>query len=512
MSFPVLKGAAYALIQTPQMLIHLGTTQTGERLSNPDSEYLKDIPKHLRSFEDCVAYPPNQAFIGSIAPDDLRGIEMPWYEHPIADASRFGDFGEIMPENELLGMVKIVDAFDLVMLEEGFLASVREQLAQHPLLTEEDLKRLGDGANLEAIKHQLDELHAEPLYYNFELVGCVKRAHEYDQALTAHVMTENLVAKASATIAFKNLLAKNELEASDVEYIIECSEEACGDMNQRGGGNFAKSIGEMVHAVNATGIDMRGFCAGPAHAMISAAALVKAGVYRNVVVVAGGATAKLGMNGRDHVKKGLPLTEDVLGAFAFLISENDGKNPVIRTDIVGRHVIGSGSAPQAVMQALVLDPLQRAGMTIPEIERYASELQNPEVTVPAGAGDVPTANYKMIAALAAMKGMIERSEVPTFGDKHGMPGFAPTQGHIPSGVPFLGHGRRMMLDGNLKNFMVIGKGSLFLGRMTNLFDGASFVVEANSGKVEDETGGVSKDEVRVLIAEAMRDFASSLIK
>ena len=511
MSFPVLKGAAYVLVQAPQMLIHLGTTQTGERLTNPESEYLQAIPKHLRSFEDGVAYPPNQTYIGNMSPDDLRGIPMPWYDNPVADASRFGAYGEIMPEIELLGMVKIVDAFDLVLLESGFVATVRTELEKHPLINDIDLGRLGEGTSLETIQHQVNDLHAEPLYHDFQLVGCVKRAHEYDPALTAHVMTENLVAKASATVALKNLIAQEGIAATDIEYVIECSEEACGDMNQRGGGNFAKAIGEMVQAVNATGIDMRGFCAGPAHSMIAAAALVKAGIYKNVAVVAGGATAKLGMNGRDHVKKDLPLTEDMLGGFAFLVSENDGVNPIIRTDIVGRHMIGSGSAPQAVMQALVLDPLQRVGMTIPQIERYASELQNPEITVPAGAGDVPTQNYKMIAALAAMKGMIERTEVNTFGDKHGMPGFAPTQGHIPSGVPFLGHARQAMMEGTLKNAMIIGKGSLFLGRMTNLFDGTSFVMEANSGSVEAE-GGISKDEVRSLIAEAMRDFASSLIK
>ena len=55
-------------------------------------------------------------------------------------------------------------------------------------------------------------------------------------------------------------------------------------------------------------------------ALISASSLVKAGVYKNVLVVAGGASAKLGMNGKDHVKKGLPVLEDVLGGFAVLIS------------------------------------------------------------------------------------------------------------------------------------------------------------------------------------------------
>ncbi|HBF77448.1 MAG TPA: glycine reductase, partial [Clostridiaceae bacterium] len=54
---------------------------------------------------------------------------------------------------------------------------------------------------------------------------------------------------------------------------------------------------------------------------------------------------------------------------------------------------------------------------------------------------------------------------------HGYPGFAPTQGHVPSGVPVIGYGREKILNGDMQRFMLIGKGSLFLGRMTNLFDG-----------------------------------------
>ncbi len=511
MTFPVVKGTAYALVHTPTMLIHLGTTQTVERAKNPDSEYLKKIPGHLRSFEAAVQYPPNQVYIGNMTPDQLGEIARPWFEKPISAASRDGRYGEMMPEDEFYGMMKIVDAFDLVMLEEGFHGQVKAKLEKHALITESDLKRLGSGVALAEIEKAVKEAHAEPLFIANQLIGCVKRAHDVDAALTAHVMTENIVAKASATLAFKNLLAKTDLKAEEVEYIIECSEEACGDMNQRGGGNFAKSIGEMVHCVNATGSDMRGFCAGPAHSLVAAAALVKSGVYKNVVVVAGGATAKLGMNGRDHVNKGLPLLEDMLGAFAFHIGENDGVSPVIRTDIVGRHVIGSGSSPQAVMQALVTDPLERAGLKIVDIDRYSAEMQNPEITEPAGAGDVPKANFKMIAALGVKKGELQRTEIDSFGLKHGMPGFAPTQGHIPSGVPFLGHARDAMMAKSLNRAMIIGKGSLFLGRMTNLFDGVSFVIEANNGKTE-ETKGVSKEEIRGMIAEAMRDFASSLLK
>ena len=43
-----------------------------------------------------------------------------------------------------------------------------------------------------------------------------------------------------------------------------------------------------------------------------------------------------------------------------------------------------------------------------------SEMQNPDITEPAGAGDVPTANYKMIGALAVKKGQLEKAKLPEF--------------------------------------------------------------------------------------------------
>jgi hypothetical protein len=144
------------------------------------------------------------------------------------------------------------------------------------------------------------------------------------------------------------------------------------------------------------------------------------------------------------------------------------------------------------------------------VDKYAVEMQNPEITKPAGAGDIPLSNYKMIAALAVMRKEIERGQIEEFTKQHGMTGWAPTQGHIPSGVPYLGFACRDILAGKIKNAMIIGKGSLFLGRMTNLFDGISFIVSENAGA--EETGGVSKEQIKGLIAEAMRDFAATLME
>ena len=436
---------------------------------------------------------------------------MPWYDKPLEGADRFGKFGEIMPEDEFIGLIKIVDVFDLVKLTEDFTETVRVKLEKHPLVGEELVAKLKKGFELANIEKEIAEAGAEAIYLDGKVVGCVKEGHAVDTNLTAHVLFENLVAKASGVLAGLHLVDKVDFNPEDVDYVIECSEEACGDMNQRGGGNFAKSIAELVGFTNATGSDTRGFCAAPSHAMVVASSLVQAGTFKNVVVVSGGSTAKLGMNGKNHVEKDMPILEDVVGGFAVLVSENDGVNPILRTDIVGRHTVGTGSSPQAVMGSLVKKPLEDAGLKITDVDKYASELQNPDVTVPAGAGNVPEANYKMIGALGVMAGHLEKAAMPAFIKDHGMEGWAPTQGHIPSGAPFLGYCRESMLEGKFNRAMMIGKGSLFLGRMTNLFDGISIVIEKNPGKT-DEVKGISEEEVRSLVAEAMRDFSSHLLQ
>ncbi|WP_422446681.1 glycine/sarcosine/betaine reductase complex component C subunit beta [Thermoanaerobacterium sp. DL9XJH110] len=518
MAFPVISGAGYILVHTPNIMMAAGTTQLLEKY-NEKSEYCRRAPEHIRSFKDALAYPPNQAYIGNITPEELKNHKRPWYENLLQDARRFGPYGEIMPEDEFYGLMAISDAFDLVILEKSFARDVKEKLSRHPLITESDLSRLKEGADLDAVGKLL-ESGAVELIYDGRLVGCVRKAHDKDENLSAHTMLENTAAKASAVLALKYLIKNSGISPQDIDYIIECSEEACGDMNQRGGGNFAKAIGEVAGCGNATGADIRGFCAGPAHAIVNASALVSAGVFKNVAVVAGGAVAKLGMNGRDHVNRGMPLLEDMLGGFGVLVSSNDGKNPVIRTDSVGRHTIATGASPQAVIQSIVFDPLDKLGLKATDVDKFAPELQNPEITEPAGAGDVPKANFKMIAALAVRRGEIEKAAMETFIEEHGMPGFAPTQGHIPSGVPFIGHAKELILSGKMTRTMIIGKGSLFLGRMTNLFDGISFIIEKNAGIIPEEKPAAenvkepakateSKD-ISIYLAEAFREFADYL--
>ncbi len=505
----VLAATSYVLVHVPDMVLHNGSTQTTERTVNPGSDYLKALPDHIRDYGQAVNYAPNQTYIGNMTPAQLGELELPWYNKPLDKAERYGKFGEIMPQDEFLLLLQICDVFDLVFLSRDFVAKTRPALEQHPLITESHLARLKEGVDQEQIESQVKEGHVEGLYHLGQLVGYVKQAHDVDQNLSAHVVHENLVSKASSVLSLMHLVKNSGINPDEIDYVIDCSEEACGDMNQRGGGNFAKAAAEIAGLKNATGSDIRAFCAAPAHALVTAASLVKSGTFKKVVVTSGGSTAKLGMNGKDHVKKDLPVLEDVLGGFAALISENDGKNPEIDLNLVGRHVVGTGSSPQAVMTSLVLSPLKQAGMKITDIDKFAAEMQNPDVTKPAGAGDVPLANFKMIAALAVTVGEIERKALNDFITQRGMSGWAPTQGHIPSGAPYLGFARQDILDETISTAMIVGKGSLFLGRMTNLFDGISFVIRKNQGQ-QDQGQGISKTEVRGLIAEALRNFAATL--
>ncbi len=131
------------------------------------------------------------------------------------------------------------------------------------------------------------------------------------------------------------------------------------------------------------------------------------------------------------------------------------------------------------MTSLIVKPLDKLGMKMMEIDKYATEMHNPEITLPAGSGNTRLTNYKIMGALAAIRKEIDKTAIDTFVKERGMPGFSPTQGHVPAAVPFLGHACVDMKQGRIRNAMFVAKGSLFLGRMSQLSDGLSFLLQAN---------------------------------
>jgi betaine reductase len=187
------------------------------------------------------------------------------------------------------------------------------------------------------------------------------------------------------------------------------------------------------------------------------------------------------MKYRGHLDAGQPVLEDTLVGAAVLVSVDDGHSPVFRLDSLGRHTVEAGSSQRAIFEHLVSHPLRRLGLGYLDIDRYATELHNPELTEPAGSGNVPLLNYRMLAGLAALSKEISPGEVDRFVAERGMTGFSPTQGHIASALPFMAHAVAGLREGSLRRTLFLAKGSLFLGRMTQQSDGLSFILERNGG-------------------------------
>jgi glycine/sarcosine/betaine reductase complex component C subunit beta len=437
-SVPELMSAAIhscslVLAHAPDLVRH-GSKPTRE-------DAAAQIGPRLRTFEEALGYPPHQVFLGNLRPEELWEIERPWWGHP-GDAKREGPFGVFVDEEELYRRLAAADQFQLLKL---------------------DGREAADGSL--------------PIYRNGDLAGAMLRAHDLDESLSASVLLENLACKATGALALEHLLTHTGFPADDLQYVIGSGEEAVGDRYQRGGGNLGKAIAEQAGCVNASGSDVKAFCAGPIHALVVAGSLVSAGVYDHVAVVAGGSLAKLGMKFAGALRRDVPVLEDVLAGLAILVGPPGDGAPTLRLDAVGRHRVGSGSAQQAVLEDLVVEPLERLGRKITDVERFATELHDPEITEPAGAGNVPQRNYKLMGALAVRRGEIPRDELDSFERKHGLPGFSPTQGHVASAVPWLPHGLEALRAGEIGSTMLVAKGSLFLGRMTELADGMSILLE-----------------------------------
>jgi betaine reductase len=471
----VIQGTALCLAHLPDLVRH-GSKPVREIAQDPD--LLDRLEAHRRSFADAVAYPPNQVFIGNLAPEDLWETPEPWHGSPVADASRRGPDGEVMPQEEFFCLMAAVDDFDLFLLTDSFVAGVLPDVAESRLITDDDIAALGSGVAEAEVLAKVDSGAAIPIHHDGQVVGCMMHGHPEDASLVAGVLLENLAAKASGVLALRRLVA-DVPETANAAYVFGCGEEAVGDRYQRGGGNLAKAIAEASGLRGASGSDIKAFCCAPNHAIVIGAGLVAGGLFDSVVVVGGGSLAKLGMKYQGHLKGEMPILEDVLASTAILIGADDGVGPVIDLDAIGKHDVAAGTSPPVFVDTVVVKPLRRVGLGLADVDRYATELHNPEVTVPQGSGNVPERNYRILASVAARNGEIDRNDIDAFAREKGMPGFSPTQGHIASAIPYLGHARRGLTEGSMNAVFLYAKGSLFLGRMTKLSDGFSFLLRRN---------------------------------
>ncbi|MGH3813703.1 MAG: glycine/sarcosine/betaine reductase complex component C subunit beta [Pseudonocardiaceae bacterium] len=470
----VVRTASLVLAHTPGLARHGSKPM---RTLAGDAELTTSFLASLRSFDDAVGYPPHQAFLGAGHPRELA--PRPWVGTGLAGAERFASFGELMPEEEFLGLMAAVDEFDLLVLTPEVAERAAKRLAEHPLAAYLDLGRISAAAGdvAAAVASGALPVHLAP----DNLAGAMRGAHEEDESLVAHVLLENLACKATGTLALLHLLHDHDLDPAAIGYTMSCSEEAVGDRYQRGGGNMGKTIASMAGLTESSGADIKNFCAAPIPALVIAASLVVAGVVEQVVVVAGGSLPKLGMKFEGHLRHGLPVLEDVLGGVAVLVTADDGVSARIRLDAVGRHRVSSGGSGAQILHDLAVRPLEAIGARMLDVDDYATELHNPEITEPQGSGDVAARNYRTIAALAARRKEITRDEIASFVAERGMPGYAPTQGHIASAVCYLPHALNRLKDGPADRVLLVAKGSLFLGRMSQRSDGMSILLERNGG-------------------------------
>src|SRR6266851_3804399 len=479
----VVRGVACVLVHTPG-LVRYGSKPSRELAragAESESPLLATMQAHLRSYAHAVAYPPNQAFIGNLRPEALFDIPRPWWcAEPGDGSNRTGPFGEILSEEEFWGLLRLADDFSLVHLDERTAADASERLGRHPLFADTDLGKLADDEPGEKVAEQASRPGNLALHDGLgRLVGYVVPGYPEDFSQSAQILLENLAAKATGALALRHLLRQTGTPAGKVDYLLGCGEEAVGDRYQRGGGSLSKAMAEMAGLSNADGADVKAFCCAPVHATVLGGALVQARVHDTVVVVGGGSLAKLGMKFLGALSHDMPILEDSLAALAIELGPDTGSgDPRLRLDVVGKHDVGVGAAPRALYEALVLGPLARAGLRIPEVDRYAVELHNPEITEAGGSGNVARTNYRTIASLAVVNGQLPREAIDTFEREHGMPGYVPTQGHIPAALPYLAHARQAMRDGQMQRAMFVAKGSLFLGKMTTLADGMSVLIES----------------------------------
>jgi betaine reductase len=462
-----IEGVFYSLTHVPDLVCY-GSKPAREIRANP--QIREEFEKKLRSFASASAYAPHQVCIGNLTPDELSKLPTPWHDHLLEGALPKGAFGDIVDQESFYGLLREADQFNLVALCERWFSDRMTKPAEDKQL------RLKSFAEIELLCRE----GALPLYSDQKLAGCIEPGHAEDINLSADMLLENLAAKATAAHSLRTLLGSLQVDPQDIDYVISCSEEAVGDRYNRGGGNLAKAIAEEAGCENASGSDIKAFCAGPLYAMIHGAGLIQSGVCRKIAIVAGGSLAKLGMKFASHLKKGMPILEDVLGSCAVIMAPPRPGEPCLRLDSVAFHPVRAGASPHAMAEFLVEKPMRKLGMKLTDVDRYAVELHNPEITVPSGSGDVPRTNYLTLAALAVMRGLVEKDQMEEFVRLRGMIGYAPTQGHIPSALAYLGHALDALRKRKIKNAMFISKGSLFLGRMTQLSDGCSFLVDCST--------------------------------
>ena len=74
-----IKGCAYCLNHAPETGVHYGNTPYIERETKGETDFLRELPSFLQSYEDARDYAPNQAYVGGIDLETLERSPQPWH-------------------------------------------------------------------------------------------------------------------------------------------------------------------------------------------------------------------------------------------------------------------------------------------------------------------------------------------------------------------------------------------------------------------------------------------------
>src|SRR5262244_3599301 len=158
---PVVRAVSLVLAHAPSF-VRLGSKPL--RVLREVKQPIEYLQAHLRDWNAAVTYAPNQVFIGNLGVDDLAARPTPWHRHPIAGAARFGPDGEIMPEEELFGLLAGCDPLDLLALDRDLADRARAALDAHPIVgADSGRPAVRAGMTAQALTERVDKHGALPI-------------------------------------------------------------------------------------------------------------------------------------------------------------------------------------------------------------------------------------------------------------------------------------------------------------------------------------------------------------